>query len=220
MSIVLITSMAHNATPSGAKKRSRNPDNWKQNRAKKARNSGNAYISPTTGREVAARLVGDPCRCTNQCFIKLGDEVINAIHTDFWTLGDHNLQTAFIQHFTVEHKPKRCYTPDGSCKKTVTRIYHLQVAGDRVPVCKKAFASVLSISLTRIDNALKAKTATGVLVPDSRGTHENHPRVSVETLQLVKDHINTFAVVHSHYSRYVLIYLIINYCYYIHYQYH
>ena len=198
-----LTIMADLTTPSGARKRPCNPESWKQNRAKKARNSGQAYISPSTGREVAARRVGAPCQCSKQCFTKLGDDVINSIHSNYWALGDHTLQTAFIQKFTEEHTPDRCYTTDGSRKKSVTRQYHLQVGVERVQVCKKAFGSVLSISKNRIDNAMKATTASGALIPDSRGRHENHPRVSIDRLQLVIDHIKSFPTVHGHYSRYV-----------------
>ena len=195
--------MADLATPSGARKRPCNPDSWKQNRAKKARNSGQAYVSPSTGRAVPARQIGEPCKCPNQCFTKLGGEAsIKAIHTDFWDLGDHNHQTSFIQKYTVEQTPNRCYTTDESRKKSVTRRYHLQVGDERVHVCKTAFGAVLSISRTRIDNAMKATTASGALVPDSRGKHQNHPRVSVDKLQLVKDHITSFPTVHGHYSRY------------------
>ena len=89
--------MTHLPVPSGVRKRPCNPDSWKQNAAKKARQSGEAYRSPFHGRMVAAKRVGQPCKCTKDCFGVIGLETLKAINTDFWALRDHTLQSAFIQ---------------------------------------------------------------------------------------------------------------------------
>ena len=193
--------MASLAPPSGARKRPRNPDSWKQNKAKKARNSGEEYQSRNTGRTVPARRVGNPCSCQKQCFDVIGMDAINAIHSEFWDTGDHTLQTAFIQQHTTVEAPERRYVDDEAKYRSCSRKYRFMVADKPVQVCKPAFASVLGITLSRIDYALNSKTACGVVQPDARGKHKKHPRVAEDRLQLVLDHINSFPTVSSHYSR-------------------
>ena len=189
------------ANPSGARKRPCNPESWKMNKAKKARNSGLEYVSLHTGRMVSAKRVGEPCMCSKQCFDILGAEAISTIHRDYWATGDHALQTAFIQKFTVEITPKRRYTAVEASYRSCSRQYNFKVANNLVPVCKKAFASVLGITPGRIDSALKAQTDSGVLQPDGRGRHQNHSRIAEDRLQLALDYINSFPTVHSHYAK-------------------
>ena len=196
--------MADLSAPSGACKRPCNPGSWKQNKAKKARNSGLEYRSPFSGRMVAARHVGQPCGCTKNCFAAVGMDVIQAIHSDYWALNDHSLQTAFIQKYVKTVDIKKHYTSVVSSQRSCMREYFFKVADKEVTVCKKAFVSVLGVTLGRVDNAVKSQTASGVLKPDGRGKHSNHSRVQEERLQLVKDHINTFPTVSSHYTRYLL----------------
>lgn len=195
--------MANIPAPSGVRKRPCNPDLWKQKAAKKARNSGQEYRSPHNGRIVAARGVGEPCTCSKKCFDAVGIDTIRVINGDYWKLGDHTLQTAFIQRHTTVMPPKRRYTADEASFRSCTRQYHLQAEGGLIPVCKSAFKSALGISLGRIDNALQSQTPTGAVRPDGRGRHQNHSRISPDRLQLVLDHINTFPTVFSHYARYV-----------------
>ena len=196
--------MADLTPPSGARKRPCNPTSWKQNAAKKARNSGLEYLSPRSGRMVAARKVGEPCGCTKNCFDAVGIGAIQAIHSEYWALNDHSLHTAFIQKYVELVDIKRHYTSVVSSQRSCMRQYFFKVADKQVNVCKKAFVSVLGVTLGRVDNAVKSQTASGVLKPDGRGKHSNHSRVPEERLQLVKDHINSFPTVSSHYTRYDL----------------
>ena len=196
--------MSNLPSPSGVRKRPYNPELWKQNAAKKARNLGQEYVSPFHGRMVAAKSVGQPCGCTLGCFDLVGVERINAINADYWKLGDHTLQTSFIQSHTKSAKPKKRYAAAEAMAKSCTRQYHLTVNGELVQVCKKAFARALGITLGRIDNAMNAQTPSGTVIPDGRGRHSNHPRIPEYSLQLAIDHINTFPTVFIHYARYVL----------------
>ena len=66
-------------SPSQARKRSRNPDNWKKSIAKKKRDSGQNYTSLQTGKPVEARKIGLPCTCKNNCFELVGQGNIQAI---------------------------------------------------------------------------------------------------------------------------------------------
>jgi len=56
------------------------------------RNLGKAYVSRATGENVEARAVGPPCR--DGCHGKVTRPVIDKIFSEFWNIGDHDLQNA------------------------------------------------------------------------------------------------------------------------------
>ena len=78
-----------------ARKRARDIQNWAQNIAKRKRNSGEAYVSRTTRREVPTRSIGIPCR--DGCFDKITQPIVNEIHKEFWEIRDFALQNSYIQ---------------------------------------------------------------------------------------------------------------------------
>ena len=153
---------------------------------------------------VPAKQLGQPCKCTKDCFNVIGLEKLKAINTDFWALGDHTLQTTFIQCHVTVAPPKRHYAALEANNRSCHRQYHLMVEGKLSHVCKNAFANALGLTLGRINNALNAQTPSGTVLPDGRGRHKNQPRIPEDRMQLVLDHINSFPTVFSHYARYVL----------------
>ena len=69
-------------------------------------------------------------------------------------------------------------------------------------VCKTAFLSIFGISNGRLNRALQAQASNGGLPhTDQRGRHEPPNKTSPEKLQLVKEHMESFPVYESHYSR-------------------
>ena len=83
--------------------------------------------------------------------------------------------------------------------KCVNKIVPL--SGVRTRVCKVAFASILGISKCWVERALQRKTSTGAIITDQRGKHQNQPKVPVEVIQRVIQHVNSFPTEKSHYSR-------------------
>ena len=88
-----------------ARKRSRDIVNWKQNAVKRKRNSGQTYVSRSTGRNVSARVVGPACN--DGCFTKITMPIVNHIHQEFWEIGDFGLQNAYIQKCVRQKDVKR-----------------------------------------------------------------------------------------------------------------
>ena len=62
--------------------------------AKRARNTGKAYISRDTGKQVPARVVGPPCK--DNCFDKIGPDKIKEIYDNFWSIANYDLQNAYL----------------------------------------------------------------------------------------------------------------------------
>ena len=69
--------------------KTRNGDDWRQNVAKRKRNSGEAYVSRTTGRQVPARTVGPPCR--DGCWDKITMPIVTEINR---ILGNSRFRTS------------------------------------------------------------------------------------------------------------------------------
>ena len=165
-------------SPSGVRKRKCDPGSWPRNIAKKACNLGQEYISRSTGQTIAGKKVGPPCQCAQRCFTLVGEESIAAIHNDYWTIGDHNLQTAFIHSCAVEIPVARHYTGNAIKQQAIRRRYQVKAGGKSVTICKEALANILGVGESRITRAVKKKTASGILIPDMRGRHNNQTQVN------------------------------------------
>ena len=79
----MAANMEHIAYPSGARKRKCNPESWRRNINKRARQSGKAYV-PNPKRDYAVKA-----------------------REYFWSLEDFTLHTAFIQKCAIETAVKK-----------------------------------------------------------------------------------------------------------------
>ena len=196
----MATNPPQHTLPSGSRKRKCNPESWVRNKSKRARQTGEEYISDTNNTVVAARKVGPPCNCNLGCFALVGEENINRIHHDYWSLGDHTLQTAFIQNCATESAVKKHYTIDVTKHQDFRRTYHVLIDGKLVTICRTALGNILGVGNSRVGRAVKKKTAGGAIIPDMRG-RASHSSVGQVRLNLVLEHMKSFPTVSSHYSR-------------------
>ncbi|CAH1113763.1 unnamed protein product [Psylliodes chrysocephalus] len=68
-------------------------------------------------------------------------------------------------------------------------------------VCRKAFIAIHGISKKKVEILVSSLKETGYTPQDKRGKHTNHlNKLSLETLSLVRQHINSFKGRGSHYS--------------------
>ena len=79
------TSIVQEAPKEKKTKRSRNPDQWKKEKRKRAILSGQPYVN-TKGTIVGARAIGPDCMCKNKCFLAVTLENRNAIFNGFYAL--------------------------------------------------------------------------------------------------------------------------------------
>lgn len=77
--------------------------------------------------------------------------------------------------------------------------YYLDIDGISNVVCKTMFLRTIGISEKVVRGALTKKNHSIVLEPEQQ--HESKKKLSAEIKKLVMDHINTFTVVESHYTR-------------------
>ncbi|CAH1954622.1 unnamed protein product [Acanthoscelides obtectus] len=77
------------------KKRQRTPQAWKRNVRKLERNSGKEYKS-SGGKTIEAKQQGFRCDCRKKCFEKFTEMEKDAIFTEFYAMGDKNIQDSYL----------------------------------------------------------------------------------------------------------------------------
>ncbi|KAI8437969.1 hypothetical protein MSG28_010631, partial [Choristoneura fumiferana] len=193
----------NNDTPETTKKsrkRQRDSSKWKQNIAKSLRNSGKAYISNTTKREVPGRCIKSACNCHLKCSENINEAGRIQLFQSYWALSDIELQRSYIKTCMMEIKPKYKYT-NASRPRLPNNAFYFTVDSEKIRVCKTFFINTLSISDRQI-RTVKMKTDTqGFLEKDKRGKHVVRKSVDPVLVQYIKAHINSIPRIESHYLR-------------------
>ena len=188
---------------SRSRKRKRDPSNWKRNIAKRLCNSGEAYVNPH-GIHKKARKMKKTCgvKCRYQCTNKFSNNDREKIFHSFWQLSDVNKQRQFILNYTVK-KPKKNKNGLSDRRKSSVNWFlsSLNEQGKNV-VCKTFFLNTLGISDRMVDTAHKKMSSIGMSHDDNMGKHATRPnKTSEEQLNSVREHINSYQRVESHYCR-------------------
>ena len=140
------------------------------------------------------------CACASKCFTKLTVEEMKKIFKSFWELSNFDVQNAFLCG-SVKISPVKRHTSPTS-KRGNTRVYYVNNGERSIRVCKTAFLRIHGISNGRLTRILDAQSKQGG-VPrlDKRGRHEPPNKTSQEDLDVISQHIESFPVYESHYSR-------------------
>ncbi|XP_037779592.1 uncharacterized protein LOC119576110 [Penaeus monodon] len=175
-------------SPKEKKKRTRNPENWKKEKRKRAILSGQAYVN-TKGELVGPRAIGPDCNCKNKCFTVVSDDNRNAIFNGYYSLNSYDEQNAYLYGLIRRHDIQRKRKPVSE-RRTCSYKYYVRIKGKELQVCKKAFANIHGISDKKI-RTLCIKHEQNILFPrDNRGRHKNRPKkVTPELVTLIKHHI-------------------------------
>lgn len=126
-------------------KRTKNVDQNQKNVVKKARLLGHSYTSHGN-KHVEARSLKPPCKCRVKCFEKISEDVRKNIFQHFWgeSFGWQQRRKYILDR--VKKTPKaRTRVRSGGKERKHTYIYHLQVNGELIRVCKVMFLNTLCI---------------------------------------------------------------------------
>ena len=122
----------------------------------------------------------------------------------FYSLNSYDSQKHFVCSNVHEGKTRTFLDENEEpCDKRrkVCREFSFTIDGKKERVCKNVFLSTLAIGRSYLGYALK-NSKHGVYVgQDSRGKHRPHNKTSNVLVENVKDHIHSFPVVESHYTR-------------------
>ncbi|MES9881873.1 MAG: hypothetical protein ABW185_13425 [Sedimenticola sp.] len=173
------------------------PNQWKSNKKKQARNSGNKYISCSGKLVKEKQMQNVSCmKCRYKCSTKINEEERKKIFTTYWELGDYARQRNFIcQH--VENNP----TKGNTTRRATANTYYLPAEGTRMHVCKNFFLKTLDIGQKTVSYALKNKQCGAYVGLDKRGKDAPGNKKADIDIQFIKSHIESFPRMESHYTR-------------------
>ncbi|KAF4516774.1 hypothetical protein B566_EDAN004613 [Ephemera danica] len=145
------------------KKRLRDPENWKRNKAKKA------LYSPKCEPKVPNCKHGDKSK-TFKCNL-LTEEDVRHFHRMFYDNHSKLEQDTFILLYSYSNLVNRKRPKDNSrSSRTVSTTYHIRKANNRVvQVCKLAFENIICVSKSRVSNVVKRHFVSGELPRETRG---------------------------------------------------
>lgn len=173
------------------------------------RNTGQEFLSSTTKKTVPAKIVGAYCNTANckennrACY-RFSDIDRKDILEDFYSMGETSLKRDFILRHVTEFEPKRrTQIPEGRPSRRKRSLkYYLTIEGIKYQVCRKFFLNTLAISEKMIRSSLTKPNQSGILFQDTRGERvESNKRRDNKINNMVREHINRFPRVDSHYCR-------------------
>lgn len=192
-----------------SRKRQCNKENWRRSVIKKSRNSGKSYRN-WKGKVQPIRSVKLSCQnCRMKCAEKITYDKRVVIFRDYWNLGDINRQRDFIAKYVqFKKKNRQRKRDDGNAeessetsRRSFTYVYSLPVENDRVKVCKTFFINTLNISAQVVKTVFNKLGSAGVVMEDRRGKASKNNLLDESVKRSVKDHINSFETIESHYCR-------------------
>lgn len=175
-----------------ARRKVRNPDLWKRNVRKRARQEGREYVS-TSGKIVPAKRLRPSCACRRRCSSFLPEDARTSIFSDFYKLPSE-LQNQFISGHVqeIEKKVQRVRTKGTrSSRRSFSRRYFLL----RREVCQTMFVNTLGITVMKVRVIVeKRRHAGGGVCPvDARGRHDRQLRLTDERRRSIVEHIDSLS---------------------------
>jgi len=130
------------------------------------------------------------------------------VFNGFWETGSYDVQNMYIagcieQHAVASHKVPNVALGKKSVTRLFARRYSVQTDDRRVTVCKSTFLRLLGIRSGRVNRVMrKTHLNSGVVLCDQRGKYDHvKQRIPSDKLQFVEQHIRSFPVNDSHYTR-------------------
>ena len=198
----IITAADRNPSPEAtrSRRRKRDPSSWKRNVKARKRLYGDEYVG-NQGRVHAAIKEGNPCNCRKQCFVKVNAASRAQLRQSYYNLPDFTAQRFFLGNCIKCTKPKRQYAGPNS-KRQKTFEYSVSVNAESISVCKQGLASMLGVSIAKINyvcDCIKKQDTPG---QDKRGKHQTRPnKISDERRKGVLNFIDNIPKYRSHYTR-------------------
>ena len=141
-----------------------------------------------------------PCGCALRCFDILPTEQRKKTFSGFWELGNFDVQSAYLAGCVKVLPVKHHYSPTSNRRNS--RVFYINNGERSVRVCKVAFLRIHGVSNGRLSRVLSGQAKQGGLPKlDGRGHKEPPNKTSAEDIGNVREHIRSFPVYSSHYSR-------------------
>lgn len=133
------------------------------------------------------------------------------IFKSFWELKDINRQRDYISKYVQCNKKARNRQrtqnqeqdeqDDNNSRRNFTFIYYLQTEISKIQVCKTFFLNTLCISGQTVRTVFNKMNSAGNVNEDQRGKACKNSMLDKSVKQSVRDHMNMFETIDSHYCR-------------------
>ena len=188
-----------------SRKRFRYVHKWKRNVIKKARETGQAYVSHSGKcvKEKTAPVSVSLCNhCRYKCNEHVDDDSRTALFSSYYELPS-DAQNVYLFSCLMTTEPKYRLV-NAESQREVSVIYNVNVKGTPVRVCKQAFMKLHAISQSKVDHIISQKKSGLTMARMSmRGKHDNRVnRLPEHQRNLVQEHIKSYPSESSHYSRF------------------
>lgn len=120
------------------RKRKGDPSEWRDNRNKKLKNSGQAYEGARNKKYHPNKNVLPNCACKKGCGLKFNTEDRQALHTNFYKLANREFQWQFITRHVKSSDVKRV-TVNRKNNRSQTLKYYFPLNNEEIQVCKVFF---------------------------------------------------------------------------------
>ena len=188
------------------RKRQKHPHTWKHAVAKKAKQSGEEYVSKSGKLIPGKKPHLEKVLCSNSCRLKcspnISAEQRKTIFHYYYDLHNEDLKTSYLFGCLIPEQPKTRLL-SASRNREVTFKYYITVDGERKQICKTALCNLIKIGRGKVDAVQKQiKNGASCARMSLQGKHRNRPcKVDDEHLEFIRNHINSFPTETSHYSR-------------------
>lgn len=182
--------------------RKSDPKNWEKNKMKEKRKSNQPYKTKHSLKAGKSPKDVNCDSCRWRCTSKFDHNYRREVCLSFWKLDFCRQKDFIINHVANEPtKTKRIRTGTGISKQK-SRVYFFKKGDERIRVCKTFFLKTLGISHGPVEKALAGVDDTGIFAEtDQRGKKEPPNKTDLTVMQRVKNHIESFPTVASHYCR-------------------
>lgn len=187
------------------RKRRRDPKKWKCNVAKGNRQSGKSYTNRKgkIQRERTVKEVGcaNPDKCTFRCMEKLDTDARKVIYDSYWRLNDAEKRHFYATNIKRASCERKRTKADVS-RKSYTLNYYFNYMQTDIRVCQQFFINTLDVNKGRVYYFFSQAENRSTVTPDA-SKHGKHAKkkLSEEDKQGIRDHINKFPAIESHYCR-------------------
>lgn len=199
------STISYHSTPplsQKTRKRTKNQDKWKKNKAKRLKNSGKSYRS-SSGKIIASKKMGLPC--TQKCRLSCSEKIPESLRTDlfkkYWASSSLQRQRDYLSS-CIEHPQVKYRRVSGAHARQPNCTFKFFLDGMEIYVCKTFLVNTLGITTRTIRSVIESKyKGNGILFEDKRGKHTNHKKFDEEIRKSVEDHIKSIPRIESHYVR-------------------
>lgn len=179
------------------------PEEWKKNIAINRKIEGLSYVTKGITRpgKVPKPIKCD--KCIYKCTEKFSSEERDSLCRHFYKMDFKAKKNFILSCIQVQAvKTRRLQKISNKKNRSYSKKCYFQKNNEKIQVCQKFFMATLCISVDVISDALNKVDSLGLYTADDKRGKKSPPnKTKKEDVQFVKDHIESFPVMESHYCR-------------------